>query len=163
MYLEIDKAYMMDGKEHLSINDAISGEKVFPLMSSNKKSHVEPDKKIIDYIENAEINSLTTVHNHPRKGTFSIDDIIMQLSTPAFKESIVITNDGEIFFFSEGNGDKIDLSTIRKEQIFSRYVNLVRKSIENQHKEMSTKEIRHQAWIEICEKRGWIYGYKKIK
>lgn len=87
-------------------------------MSSNQKSHVEPDKEIIDYIENADINSLTTVHNHPGKETFSIGDIITQLSTPAFKESIVITNDGEIFFFSEGNGVKIDLSTIRKEQIF---------------------------------------------
>lgn len=161
-YIEIDKAYMKDKKEYLLINDSQTGKKLFDLISTMEKSHVEPPKNIIDYIENAKKDSITSIHNHPGAGTFSIDDIITHLTTDSFKESIVISNYGEIFFFSEGKGDKIDLSTERKQKIFKRYVNLVRKSIRSSDVSLSTKEIRHSAWIQICEKRGWKYGYKKI-
>ena len=65
-------------------------------------------------------------------------------------------------FFSQGKGDRIPLSNERQEKVFARYVNLVRLSIKNDNPELPTKEIRHMAWIEICKKRGWEYGYKKF-
>lgn len=161
-YIAIDKVYMNDKKEHLSLNDAKTGKQLFNLFSSDSKNYVQPSKKAIQYIENAQKNSITTVHNHPQGGTFSVGDIITQLTTDSFKESIVITKDAEVFFFSQGKGDKILLNNDRQEKVFSRYVNLVRLSIKNDNPELSTKEIRHMAWIKICNKRGWEYGYKKF-
>lgn len=161
-YIAIDKAYMNDKKEHLSLNDTKTGKQLFSLFSSGNKNYVEPSKKAIQYIENAQKDSITSVHNHPKGGTFSVGDIITQLTTDSFKESIVITKDAEVFFFSQGKGDKILLNNDRQEKVFSRYVNLVRLSIKNDNPELSTKEIRHKAWIKICNKRGWEYGYKKF-
>lgn len=161
-YIEIDKQFMKDKKEYLSINDAKTGKSLFNLFSAGKGNFVMPSNQAIQYLENAEKDSITVIHNHPRGGTFSKEDIVTHLSTESFKESIVITNDGEIFFFSVGKGDRIKIDSDRSFNVFSRYVNLVRKSIKNSNQNLSTKEIRHRAWIEICEKRGWDYGYRKI-
>lgn len=39
--------------------------------------------------------------------------------------------------------------------MFSRYVDLVSLNVTKNNKGLSTKEIRHKAWIEICDKKGW--------
>ncbi len=161
-YIEIDKQFMKDKKEHLSINDAKTGKPLFNLFSTGKRNFVMPSSQAIQYIDNAPKESITVIHNHPKGGTFSKEDIATHLSTGSFKESIVITSYGEMFFFSVGKGDRIKLDSNRSFKVFSRYVELVRLNIKNNNKDLSTKEIRHQAWIEICEKRGWDYGYRKI-
>lgn len=162
-YIEIDKAFIKDGKEHLSINDCITGKQLIELYSSSQKSNIFPSDKLIKYIEGSKDGSLVSIHNHPGKGTFSIDDIVTHITTKSFKESIVITNDAEIFFFSTPKGANIKLRTVADADDFKKYVEDVRKSISKSNTELSTKEVRHKAWIKISEEKGWIYGYKKIK
>ena len=93
---------------------------------------------------------------------FYILYIITHLVTDSFKETIVITNDAEIFFFSHAKGVKIKLDTEQDILNFTDYVESVRKSIKSRNKTLSIKEVNHKAWIKICKEMKWEYGYKKI-
>lgn len=161
-YIAIDKRFMEDGKEHLSVNEAKTGKQLFRLFTTNEKGHVAPSEEAIQYIENAKKDSLTVIHNHPGGGTFSIQDIITHLVTDSFKETIVITNDAEIFFFSHAKGVKIKLDTEKDILNFTDYVESVRRSIKSRNKTLSIKEVNHKAWIKVCKEMKWEYGYKKI-
>jgi len=159
-YVEIDKAYKKDNKEHLMLLDAKTGEPLAQ-MADGIKNNVTFTDEMKEILYKAEDNSITTVHNHPSKSTFSIADILLHNDIEPLKESIVINSDGGIYYFSIPKGARINLDTLELRNQFKKSVEEYREKLKEEFTNLSNNEINHKTWQEIAGKWGWLYGYEK--
>ncbi len=157
-YSKIDTSFLKTGYEYLSINHYESGEITsIGIMTSNSRKRVGLTEKAINYVENQAENSLISIHNHPSKGTFSIEDVVTHYNTPQFKESIVINSDGGIYYLHVGKRN----GTLKVDD-FKKYTNSIRKQLKESNSSLSKNEINHFAWELIAKELGWDYGYGRI-
>lgn len=162
IFANIDKNYMKDGCEWMGLADTNSGELLAPIYTSKHSSHVGPSDRMMNIIEAAKPYSLTTVHNHPKKSTFSFGDVITTNNIDSIKESIVINNTGEVYFLSIPKNAKMKLDSETSIKVFKDYVNKQRNSMSLQHPSLSKNEINHFTWKMLAEKWGWLYGRKRM-
>ena len=148
VYQKIDKRFLSDGNEHLAMCRADTGE-LIEITTSNEKNHVVPNKMMLKLLDESNPNTFTLIHNHPKRTPISIGDLITTIQNPSIKETIVINDLGEIYFFSVGNGARINIEN--KENIaefVKKYYSYVK--LFNGDKEEAIKR--------LCVEGGWEYG-----
>lgn len=98
-FAKIDSLSLKDGYEYMAILNKKTGQQIGNLSTSSNKSHVNPSKEMYKIISEADENSLTMVHNHPKKSPPSVGDIISCNNNKAIGEMLVVNSDGETYFF----------------------------------------------------------------
>lgn len=161
IYADIDKKFQKDGFEHMAITDSKTGILLKPIISSNSKKSVYPNKELFYFIVDSKPKSLTLIHNHPGSNPFSITDIITTNEYISIKESIVINGQGEVYFLYIPQGKEIDLSTDELRNNFKDVIIKQRKKYAIRFPYMTKKDINHLSYAKVFEKLGWYYGRKK--
>ena len=162
-FAKIDSLSLKDGYEYMAISNKKTGQQIGNLSTSSNKSHVNPSKEMYKIISEADENSLTMVHNHPKKSPPSVGDIISCNNNKAIGEMLVVNSDGETYFFSIPKDARIDLSTEEARQELRSYFNAKRNWIASQYPDASENDIRHLTLKRISEEAGWNYGRKRIE
>lgn len=162
-FAKIDSLSLKDGYEYIAISNKKTGQQIGNLSTSSNKSHVNPSKEMYKIISEADENSLTMVHNHPKKSPPSVGDIISCNNNKAIGEMLVINSDGETYFFSIPKDARIDLSTEEARQELRSYFNAKRNWVASQYPDASENDIRHLTLKRISEEAGWNYGRKRTE
>lgn len=162
-FAKIDSLSLKDGYEYIAISNKKTGQQIGNLLTSSNKSHVNPSKEMYKIISEADENSLTMVHNHPKKSPPSVGDIISCNNNKAIGEMLVINSDGETYFFSIPKDARIDLSTEEARQELRSYFNAKRNWVASQYPDASENDIRHLTLKRISEEAGWNYGRKRTE
>mgnify|MGYP000038877729 FL=1 len=162
-FTKIDSLSLKDGYEYIAISNKKTGQQIGNLSTSSNKSHVNPSKEMYKIISEADENSLTMVHNHPKKSPPSVGDIISCNNNKAIGEMLVINSDGETYFFSIPKDARIDLSTEEARQELRSYFNAKRNWVASQYPDASENDIRHLTLKRISEEAGWNYGRKRTE
>lgn len=162
-FAKIDSLSLKDGYEYIAISNKKTGQQIGNLLTSSNKSHVNPSKEMYKIISEADENSLTMVHNHPKKSPPSVGDIISCNNNKAIGEMLVINSDGETYFFSIPKDARIDLSTEEARQELRGYFNAKRNWVASQYPDASENDIRHLTLKRISEEAGWNYGRKRTE
>lgn len=162
-FAKIDSLSLKDGYEYMAISNKKTGQQIGNLSTSSNKSHVNPSKEMYKIISEADENSLTMVHNHPKKSPPSVGDIISCNNNKAIGEMLVINSDGETYFFSIPKDARIDLSTEEARQELRSYFNAKRNWVASQYPDASENDIRHLTLKRISEEAGWNYGRKRTE
>lgn len=162
-FAKIDSLSLKDGYEYIAISNKKIGQQIGNLSTSSNKSHVNPSKEMYKIISEADENSLTMVHNHPKKSPPSVGDIISCNNNKAIGEMLVINSDGETYFFSIPKDARIDLSTEEARQELRSYFNAKRNWVASQYPDASENDIRHLTLKRISEEAGWNYGRKRTE
>lgn len=161
IFVSIDKSFLNDGFEHMAIANYGDGKLLKPIISSHNKKAVVPDDEVFDFIVNAKEKSITTIHNHPNAGPFSITDIITTNIYNTIAESIVINSNAEVYYLSIPKGKEIDLSNDELKDNFSNAIMKLRGKYKKRFPQLSKNDINHLAYAKTCERLGWHYGRKK--
>lgn len=162
-FAEIDNLSLKNGYEYIAISNKKTGAQIGDISTSSNKSHVDPSDEMFRILSKSPENSLTLVHNHPKKTPPSVGDIITCNNSKSIGEMLVINSDGETYFFSIPKGARIDLSTEDARQELRTYFKKKRNWIANQYPDASENDIRHLTLKQISEEAGWDYGRKRIK
>lgn len=162
-FAKIDSLSLKDGYEYIAISNKKTGQQIGNLSTSSNKSHVNPSKEMYKIISEADENSLTMVHNHPKKSPPSVGDIISCNNNKAIGETLVINSDGETYFFSIPKDARINLSTEEARQELRSYFNAKRNWVASQYPDASENDIRHLTLKRISEEAGWNYGRKRTE
>ena len=163
VYINLDRKFMKDGFEHMAIVDGESGKLLKAILSSGSKTSVVPDEETLRFIVEKESKSLTLIHNHPKSTPFSITDIITTNEINSIKESIVINNDGEIYFLSIPYGKEIDLSDEKLRRKFKDDIIKQREECTKEFPDVSKKDIIHLSYMKFFKRLGWHYGRKRYR
>ena len=163
VYINLDRKFMKDGFEHMAIVDGESGKLLKPILSSSSKTSVVPDEETLRFIVEKESKSLTLIHNHPKSTPFSITDIITTNEINSIKDSIVINNDGEVYFLSIPYGKEIDLSDEKLRRKFKDDIIKQREECTKEFPDVSKKDIIHLSYMKFFKRLGWHYGRKRYR
>lgn len=163
VYINLDRKFMKDGFEHMAIVDGESGKLLKPILSSGSKTSVVPDEETLRFIVEKESKSLTLIHNHPKSTPFSITDIITTNEINSINESIVINNDGEVYFLSIPYGKEIDLSDEKLRRKFKDDIIKQREECTKEFPDVSKKDIIHLSYMKFFKRLGWHYGRKRYR
>lgn len=129
---------------------------------SNPKGmkYSEPTKEQLDILDNAENNSLFSLHTHPSKNPFSFADIVTHNIVPPIGTSIVQTIDGYQYFLFTPKGSRIVFENTKEIADFKKAGEQAVKTIMKE-KNISYSEAKHEVIKELADKMGWEYGRKK--
>lgn len=129
---------------------------------SNPKGmkYSEPTKEQLDILDNAENNSLFSLHTHPSKNPFSFADIVTHNIVLPIGTSIVQTIDGYQYFLFTPKGSRIVFENTKEIAEFKKVGEQAVKTIMKE-KNISYSEAKHEVIKELADKMGWEYGRKK--
>lgn len=129
---------------------------------SNPKGmkYSEPAKEQLDILDNAENNSLFSLHTHPSKNPFSFADIVTHNIVLPIGTSIVQTIDGYQYFLFTPKGSRIVFENTKEIANFKKAGEQAVKTIMKE-KNISYSEAKHEVIKELADKMGWEYGRKK--
>ncbi len=129
---------------------------------SNPKGmkYSEPTKEQLDILDNAENNSLFSLHTHPSKNPFSFADIVTHNIVLPIGTSIVQTIDGYQYFLFTPKGSRIVFENTKEIADFKKAGEQAVKTIMKE-KNISYSEAKHEVIKELADKMGWEYGRKK--
>lgn len=129
---------------------------------SNPKGmkYSEPTKEQLDILDNAENNSLFSLHTHPSKNPFSFADIVTHNIVLPIGTSIVQTIDGYQYFLFTPKGSRIVFESTKEIADFKKAGEQAVKTIMKE-KNISYSEAKHEVIKELADKMGWEYGRKK--
>lgn len=148
-----------DGNEHLLFLQQdgtdpfgeISGGSDFVFMTQGMR----------EYLEMAQDNSLSCVHNHPRSSSFSDADIVTAARFYSISDMRVKGHDGTEYYFSIGKGRRPSNEEIERsykesvDALMSKYQPKVLNGEINEHQ--AWKEHSHEAVEHLAKKYGWTY------
>ncbi len=120
----------------------------------------EPTKEQLDILDNAENNSLFSLHTHPSKNPFSFADIVTHNIVLPIGTSIVQTIDGYQYFLFTPKGSRIVFENTKEIAEFKKAGEQAVKTIMKE-KNISYSEAKHEVIKELADKMGWEYGRKK--
>lgn len=120
----------------------------------------EPTKEQLDILDNAENNSLFSLHTHPSKNPFSFADIVTHNIVLPIGTSIVQTIDGYQYFLFTPKGSRIVFENTKEIAEFKKVGEQAVKTIMKE-KNISYSEAKHEVIKELADKMGWEYGRKK--
>lgn len=129
---------------------------------SNPKGmkYSEPTKEQLDILDNAENNSLFSLHTHPSKNPFSFADIVTHNIVLPIGTSIIQTIDGYQYFLFTPKGSRIVFENSKEIAEFKKTGEQAVKTIMKE-KNISYSEAKHEVIKELADKMGWEYGRKK--
>lgn len=129
---------------------------------SNPKGmkYSEPTKEQLDILDNAENNSLFSLHTHPSKNPFSFADIVTHNIVLPIGTSIIQTIDGYQYFLFTPKGSRIVFENSKEIAEFKKAGEQAVKTIMKE-KNISYSEAKHEVIKELADKMGWEYGRKK--
>lgn len=129
---------------------------------SNPKGmkYSEPTKEQLDILDNAENNSLFSLHTHPSKNPFSFADIVTHNIVLPIGTSIIQTIDGYQYFLFTPKGSRIVFENSKEIAEFKKVGEQAVKTIMKE-KNISYSEAKHEVIKELADKMGWEYGRKK--
>lgn len=129
---------------------------------SNPKGmkYSEPTKEQLDILDNAENNSLFSLHTHPSKNPFSFADIVTHNIVLPIGTSIVQTIDGYQYFLFTPKGSRIVFENTKEIADFKKAGEQAVKTIMKE-KNISYSAAKHEIIKELADKMGWEYGRKK--
>ncbi|MFQ7318971.1 MAG: phage minor capsid protein [Massilimicrobiota timonensis] len=129
---------------------------------SNPKGmkYSEPTKEQLDILDNAENNSLFSLHTHPSKNPFSFADIVTHNIVLPIGTSIIQTIDGYQYFLFTPKGSRIVFENSKEIAEFKKAGEQAVKTIMKE-KNISYSEAKHEVIKGLADKMGWEYGRKK--
>jgi len=130
-------------------------------MVEGGKDFVEFPLELIRLLQQAQSNSIVSVHNHPSSSSFSAEDLSILAKFDSIKTMAVIGHDGTRYVMSSGSGQKPDLFTVRDKlntivrKYYDHYNNLVQSG--KMTSSEAWKEHSHRAVSDLAEEFGWDY------
>ncbi len=151
---------LQNKRECLLTIDTKTGREVYSLVEGGK-DFVEFPPELIRLLQQAQSNSIVSVHNHPSSSSFSAEDLSILAKFDSIRTMAVIGHDGTRYVMSSGSGQKPDLSTIRDKlntmvrKYYDHYNNLVQSGKMTPNE--AWKEHSHRAVSDLAKELDWDY------